>query len=568
MSDDARINIDPGIGRGATLVSVAGRVGIEEANELQAHFDEIIRAGRPWIILDLRDVDFICSAGMGTLLSGVGEARRAGGEVIFADISRKARTVFEFLDIWDYITSAQDVETALEMVGEGKRLVSRTGAEPEPARVSTEELQKQIHEGVRLSKEGKLKDALLFFNGVLKNDKDNVPALTWKANALERLGQFGEARRLYVRVVELGRGDPKLLAYARERSDKLGARLGAPPESGRDLASLADILKPYVGPATGKLAFFAGERSFPLADTPFLESYRTWDEGWPFVGEAPAEISNRGGGYYLWIGGRGFVVDPGRSFIARFAAAGRRLIDIDAVVITSDRWERRSDFEALLELLSNGNGRDKAARKRVDVFIHGRLYNREYSWLSAVTEAIGSVSALEAGRSYTIGSCTLEIKIVSKSEGREGDYIGIAFADGIYGAALLPPLGGVDVEAAARNFRAARGRILIAETGAFVGGDDGRTPYVPTAYPTNIARLLIEIKPALALLTGFGNVSAPIEIAGALTQATNVRCLPLDTGARFGLADGNLQLGGKYVTPAEIVVTQLNNGRIEYTAPR
>jgi len=550
---------------GAAFVVISGRIGIEEANELQRRFDEILKAGRPWIILSLRDVEFMCSAAMGTLLSGVGEARRAGGEIIFTEISPKAKTIFEFLDVWDYITTAPDREAAQNLIAAGRRNGPRAMGRRAEVPVTPAELRAQLAEGVRLSKEGNLKDALACFNVVLKADKDNLVALTWKANALERLGQFGEARRLYLQVCEAERVTPQLQSYARERVGAINKRLQlAGPES--DIAEqLHTATKRLVQPAKITEFLSAGKTTAGVQQ-PFLESYRPWQGGDLFDGAAALALT--GGGYFLWFGNRGIAVDPGAGFVSQYAKGERRLADIDIIFVTNAAWEHSADLELLLELVRRNNALRDGVDKKVDLYLSTGVYRKNISWLGEIKDVIGRMTVVNAGRTYQLGNAEVAVKPAAVTDdGADETAVGLLFDDGASRFAYVADAPGGMLDTLASHYRDARGRVMLVPLGAIYAGQDPAARWGKGHLGVEGAvQLLAEVRPAIALLAQLGNVADPAALTATVVRAAKVRCLPLDAGLRVNLATGHIAVGGDNIAPADINVSLDADRRIKYRA--
>jgi len=557
------VTIDRAVGRGVTYATISGRIGIEEANELQRRFEEVFKAGRPWVVISMKDVDFICSAGMGTLLSAVGEARKGGGEVIFTDVSPKVRTIFEFLDIWDYITTAADKEAALEMVTAGKRMQTRqTAAVLSPSFIA-DDLKTKLNAGIKLSKEGKLKDALAYFNAVIKSDRDHVGALTWKANILERLGQFGEARRLYKRVVEIGRGDRQLLFYARDRLEKLNRKLQLAADRDRVFEQLKISTRGLTERSAAATAFLAPERTLGENRPPFLRCCRTWDAGALFGAEDSGRIFSRGGGYFIWLGGRGIVVDPGKNFVARFAEAGHRLMDIDAIIVTSIAWDHGADLELILEALARYNRAGKGPVKRVEVYVNGGVYKKNYSWLSAQKTVVSKLTVLYPGHAYRLGTAALDVKTADVPEDRTDDVLGLLFTAGTATFGYVADAPSADADVLAAQYRGARGGILLVHVG--VVGEGESTDGVGESLGLEaVGRLLAEVRPSTALLNKLLNVSDPVAVSAAVSRATNVRCIPVDAGFTIDLETAEVATEAGLAPASEVEVSIGDNGRLKY----
>ncbi len=105
---------------GVVVVAVEGQVGIEEAARVSKFFEELENEGVVWVIVSLKGVDFISTAGVGALLYAVGGARKRSGEIVFIEFSPKTKAVFEFLDLHDFIVTASDQEGGLKIIKEIK----------------------------------------------------------------------------------------------------------------------------------------------------------------------------------------------------------------------------------------------------------------------------------------------------------------------------------------------------------------------------------------------------------------------------------------------------------------
>lgn len=105
---------------GVVVVAVEGQVGIEEAARVSKFFEALENEGVVWVIVSLKGVDFISTAGVGALLYAVGGARKRSGEIVFIEFSPKTKAVFEFLDLHDFIVTASDQEGGFKIIKEIK----------------------------------------------------------------------------------------------------------------------------------------------------------------------------------------------------------------------------------------------------------------------------------------------------------------------------------------------------------------------------------------------------------------------------------------------------------------
>ncbi|MCL1806501.1 MAG: tetratricopeptide repeat protein [Oscillospiraceae bacterium] len=66
-------------------------------------------------------------------------------------------------------------------------------------------------------------------------------------------------------------------------------------------------------------------------------------------------IASKGGGYFLKIGKKGIVIDPGFNFIENFMAEKHKFNEIDAILITHAHNDHTADLDSLLTLLHKYN---------------------------------------------------------------------------------------------------------------------------------------------------------------------------------------------------------------------
>lgn len=87
---------------GITTLKLSGRLVLgEESNELRTTIKRLLDAGDNKILVDLGEVSYIDSAGLGTLVSGYTSARNAGGVMKLANLTKK---VNEQLNITKLVT--------------------------------------------------------------------------------------------------------------------------------------------------------------------------------------------------------------------------------------------------------------------------------------------------------------------------------------------------------------------------------------------------------------------------------------------------------------------------------
>jgi anti-sigma B factor antagonist len=96
---------------GVTVLALAGRITLgEESNQLRTKIKDILGQGMKRLVLDLGNVSYIDSAGLGTLVAGYTSAQSQGASMKLANLTKRFReqlyitklvTVFEVYDSVD-----------------------------------------------------------------------------------------------------------------------------------------------------------------------------------------------------------------------------------------------------------------------------------------------------------------------------------------------------------------------------------------------------------------------------------------------------------------------------------
>jgi len=80
---------------GVAVVSAHGEIDVATAPELRQAIVEVASAGPGPLVIDLTDVDFLDSTGLGVLVSGLKRFRTMGTDVILVIASNRIMKVFE-----------------------------------------------------------------------------------------------------------------------------------------------------------------------------------------------------------------------------------------------------------------------------------------------------------------------------------------------------------------------------------------------------------------------------------------------------------------------------------------
>jgi len=98
---------------GVTILALSGRITLgEESNQLRSHIKEMLAEGAKRLVLDLGEVSYIDSAGLGTLVAGYTSSQSQGATMKLANLTKRFReqlnitklvTVF---DVYDSVEAA------------------------------------------------------------------------------------------------------------------------------------------------------------------------------------------------------------------------------------------------------------------------------------------------------------------------------------------------------------------------------------------------------------------------------------------------------------------------------
>ena len=91
-----------------TILDLYGRLVMDEDTSCTEHIDLLVREGRLRILLNLRDVTYIDSAGVGALIAKYVSLRRRGGDLRLLSLSDRVRrviTIAHLLEVFEIFES-------------------------------------------------------------------------------------------------------------------------------------------------------------------------------------------------------------------------------------------------------------------------------------------------------------------------------------------------------------------------------------------------------------------------------------------------------------------------------
>ena len=69
------------------------------------------------IVLNMKDLEFLSSAGVGSILGTIETSRETGGDIILCNISESINHILQVLDLVDYLTIRENEEQAINLAG-------------------------------------------------------------------------------------------------------------------------------------------------------------------------------------------------------------------------------------------------------------------------------------------------------------------------------------------------------------------------------------------------------------------------------------------------------------------
>jgi len=103
---------------GVTVLEMAGRITLgEESNLLRNKLKDILSQGKTRLVLDLGEVSYIDSAGLGTLVAGYTSAQNQGATLKLANLTKRFNeqlNITKLVTVFEVFNSVQDAVKSFE----------------------------------------------------------------------------------------------------------------------------------------------------------------------------------------------------------------------------------------------------------------------------------------------------------------------------------------------------------------------------------------------------------------------------------------------------------------------
>jgi anti-sigma B factor antagonist len=100
--------------REITLLGVKGFIDTTTAPEFEKRFQSVLVDKKYKLVIDLKDVNYISSAGWGIFISEIKRIRNQKGDLVLVGMSPEVAEVFELLEFNTILKSFPNVETAVK----------------------------------------------------------------------------------------------------------------------------------------------------------------------------------------------------------------------------------------------------------------------------------------------------------------------------------------------------------------------------------------------------------------------------------------------------------------------
>ena len=102
------------LGDGVLVVHLDGKLNMVHAPRLRELINAHVEAGDNRIAIDLTNVDFIDSSGLGALINGLKVTRQAGGDLRIASPTEQVKLVLGLTNMERVLKTYDDAETAFD----------------------------------------------------------------------------------------------------------------------------------------------------------------------------------------------------------------------------------------------------------------------------------------------------------------------------------------------------------------------------------------------------------------------------------------------------------------------
>ncbi len=102
---------------GAVAIDIKGKLtGGPEAETFREMFKDLVETGQKDVILNLKEVDWIASTGIGIMIRGYKTIAEAGGRFILVNVGERTQQVFNVMRLYDIFEILDTEEEAIKSI--------------------------------------------------------------------------------------------------------------------------------------------------------------------------------------------------------------------------------------------------------------------------------------------------------------------------------------------------------------------------------------------------------------------------------------------------------------------
>ena len=269
----------------------------------------------------------------------------------------------------------------------------------------------------------------------------------------------------------------------------------------------------------------------------FLCVLRRWNSYTPIM----SAQDSIGGGYFLSIGGKNIVIDPGFDYVRNYIDEKFNLVDIDYIFITHAHIDHMADLEAIFSLLFEYNEQmPRDNYKKIDLFMNLGSLKKISSWIDLKYNYINRIHVIEANQSmeiapnlHVIPTEAMHNEILDKIYA-----VGLIFQYNDYRIGFTGDTGWKQDGSLAKPFENIN--ILVAHLGSIYPSEFKEKDRLHKNHLglLGISGMIGRSKPELTVISEFGEELKTLrgDIADALSSALNSRCISADVGTQIALS--------------------------------
>jgi anti-sigma B factor antagonist len=99
---------------GTAVLRLQGRLNMVAAPRLKSAIDEAVDGGSPRVVVDLNEVGFMDSSGLGALIAGLKKARQSSGDLRITGVNQQVATVLALTNLDRVLRTHPSVEAATD----------------------------------------------------------------------------------------------------------------------------------------------------------------------------------------------------------------------------------------------------------------------------------------------------------------------------------------------------------------------------------------------------------------------------------------------------------------------